>query len=1336
MMELKRTELLIKLDRMSESGSLLVVGGPGAGKSWILRQFAARRIDAGDAATLILAEEHNFVESIKQLEESLRTPAGIIPTLKAYVGPRRFLIIDSLDALRAETSQRVFRQLIRQVHRELPDWKVIASIRSFDAKESIELRSLFPPEMGDTQDFGVRHLLVPSFNDEELSEAEKQDERLAPIFASASTALREILRNAFNLWLVIHLLDEKLGVEWLYEIESEVQLFERYWHFRIAGRDDSYDRLSVLSSISSEMVDSKTLSISFKEAYKTVGASRTFQSLLSDEVLRRTQTQRIAYAHNILFDFSVAKLLLDEESLFTFLGTPDHSVFFRPSLSYFLALLWYRDRRTFWSVTARFFAPDSKLPARVHVLPGMAIFNLAINNQELEPLFALPGSIGVDAILSVLRSIQAFEGMKSPRSSLWVYLICQLSDQLNIDFLNEYLALIDTASRERTWKTEENRRLAAASIRLLTWMWEEAKSCESEDAADQLLSIAAGRVIPLVMRFYSVEPNDVRATLQQVLNRIGTADASASEAYSLANGIDMVIDADPSFAADIYARIFAHEEKSQKTTRIGGSKVLVLTSTRAQDYSMAYYVLGVRFAHFLRQDLKCATVAAIRAVSAQVGRDHPHAASKIGKYSTVFSYAGIKSRLIADRSEIWDQGHRDVVSLQMLDALLNRLSEGLKSGEFTQGTVWPIFHLIAEENRFPVVWKRVIEHATQKPELVPFAVPLLREPEILAAPETTVVSGEFINRSFETFTMAEKQEIESAILAVPEMKLAKVYESPKVQRDRLLGCIPENELSAKAKSMVRAAKSEGTLVGNQPFFKIGSVSQMAITDESWLQRCGVDANADQNRKLLEVKPQLAAFEDKYVNEIPPNDEINNILPPLRVGYERVTNATGADEAVITDVLTSLAAVAKSIARNNDLDRENPAAQLCREIIIHSAVYPYPTVSEDADDNFDTPSWGPTPKTEAAQAVGPYISTYGLDSEFEDLILVLSSDKSPAVRFLIADGLWNVYNQKPKLFWQVANSMQRTERATGVLVSLARIVGQAYIAKREPANVLRWFKALLKRGLPERRAENVFDVILDSLIFLYIFLNEGEANSLLRGLEKAPARYAGQLPTIATYASYYLAYKVGSSDPSANEVRARAREVELRVLAAVDRGFRAMEARPNVSNRSLKKRSERVKQLLLAVDRLVFRLHVMINADPKLARPEDKSLGDELVGILFQETASVWDAVVSADGDYRRPMGPSTAHQLMESFNRLLPFDPERILRLAWWLITGRTMGYQFDAMAVGEFVTFTEKILADHKGLLRDAVNISRFSEILDVFAKAGWPEATRIVLRMDSAVR
>jgi hypothetical protein len=786
----------------------------------------------------------------------------------------------------------------------------------------------------------------------------------------------------------------------------------------------------------------------------------------------------------------------------------------------------------------------------------------------------------------------------------------------------------------------------------------------------------------------------------------------------------------------VYAAVFAHQETSQETTTMGGSKVLVLTSTRAQDYSMAYYILGIRFNLFLEVDLSRAALAAVRAISAQTRREHLTGKRKIGNYSVEFNFNGIKSRLSADRSEIWDQGYRDNVSLQLLDALLNKISTDLKTGSLAIDAAWSVFRLIAQENEFPVVWKHLLQHASYRAELLPFTMPLLQSPEVLAAPETTVVAGNLLAANFELFNPDDRLKIEDSIWKIPDLPLAKIYRAPADQRDRLLACIPEQELSARSKSAVQAAKAAAKEIRNEPFFKMGSVTQRQITDEDLLREHGADTESEPNRKLLDAKPLLAAFESKYLNETPTTADVEAILPQLRDAYERVKTVVGADETVTTNVFTSVSAVAESIAKNDKLDADSPAVKLCREIITGAAVYPHPEPSDTADQHFDMPAWGPTPKIEAAQGIIHLVHNWGMDAQLQDLIVKLSSDKSPAVRFQIATGLGSIYLRNPEQFWQIANSMLGKEQATGVLVALARAVGHAYIAKREPVRVVHWFTKLLKRPIPKQRPEDVFGVILNSLMYLYVFLGDSGADRLLRSLEKSPVRYARQLRSMASSASYYLTYQIDSTETLAGEVRRRALQIESRVLAAVDLGFRVLEARSGKAQRGANKRAESFKQLLMAVDAIVFRLYILVNANPALARQEEKPLSDTAVKAFFKESLQLWEVLVSTEAKYRRPMAPSTAHHLMESFNRLLPFDPERILRLVWYLITGQTFGYQFDQMAIHEFALFAERILADYKELLREEANAVRFAEILDVFASAGWPEATRIVLRMDAAVR
>ena len=83
----------------------------------------------------------------------------------------------------ADASELVFRTIIADVL-NLPDgrWHVIASIRTFDLRLGEQFRSLFggrPParEFSEPAFSGVRHILVPPWTEEELTDFLNQGSR-------------------------------------------------------------------------------------------------------------------------------------------------------------------------------------------------------------------------------------------------------------------------------------------------------------------------------------------------------------------------------------------------------------------------------------------------------------------------------------------------------------------------------------------------------------------------------------------------------------------------------------------------------------------------------------------------------------------------------------------------------------------------------------------------------------------------------------------------------------------------------------------------------------------------------------------------------------------------------------------------------------------------------------------------------------------------------------------------------------------------------------------------------------------------------------------------------
>ena len=87
-----------------------------------------------------------------------------------------------------------------------------------------------------------------------------------------------------------------------------------FWHQRVEAGLMSLRRRSVLTDIARAMVEARQLSLRQDALYRREDDD-IWQDLFSSEVLTKVGTtgQRVAFAHNILFDFAVSVLLIEDE---------------------------------------------------------------------------------------------------------------------------------------------------------------------------------------------------------------------------------------------------------------------------------------------------------------------------------------------------------------------------------------------------------------------------------------------------------------------------------------------------------------------------------------------------------------------------------------------------------------------------------------------------------------------------------------------------------------------------------------------------------------------------------------------------------------------------------------------------------------------------------------------------------------------------------------------------------------------------------------------------------------------------------------------------------------
>jgi hypothetical protein len=109
----------------------------------------------------------------------------------------------------------------------------------------------------------------------------------------------------------------------------------------------------------------------------------------------------------------------------------------------------------------------------------------------------------------------------------------------------------------------------------------------------------------------------------------------------------------------------------------------------------------------------------------------------------------------------------------------------------------------------------------------------------------------------------------------------------------------------------------------------------------------------------------------------------------------------------------------------------------------------------------------------------------------------------------------------------------------------------------------------------------------------------------------------------------------------------------------------------------------------------------------------------------------------ADVDSAGALSPMAAHNFIQLLKVALPFGPEEALAMAARTATfGSATGYQFDSLAVKEVVGLVEVVLADYRDRLTEGEPLANTLALLDTFADAGWPEALRLVWRLDEVFR
>lgn len=1349
-MNINRKELRAAFRSFALGGSCIVIGQPGVGKSFLLKQFVSELMQTKQICVFIPIDKIG-VENDADLKTQLDIKGNFIEYLRAQnpssEGGKALLVIDAFDAARSEQSQRFFARLIKRVREQLNEsWSVIVSVRTYDARKSEELQVLFPESPSEViqpkfrlTDIRCRHFYVPILDPEEVSACADSIPHLPDIYTQGSADFRELLRVPFNLWLLQKILASGRAALDFTSVSSEVQLLGMFWNQRVIDGPFGNDRQFFLTKVCRELVEQRALSVRTEDVY-ILGQGMVWESLFSAELLLYTSNtkQRLAFSHNILFDYAVSVLLIedDPQKLVHFI-TSDISrpVFLRPSLHYYLVRIWHSDAQLFWNTLWYLLAPNKAVNLRLfaRLLPAGVVATETRHLTELNPLLKALHDGSPLAVEATLRILQAHRAFNVIRDELWIEAFHALSTFVRREFAWD-LAMSTMAILERYEPSHDNELTISTCGKtgrnILSWVWRERKRAPSA----WIDKLGGNFAVPLVARTFRTDLGASRALLLKILELLTQDEFPIEYVYRLTSLVDKIWMHDPKLVSSIYLSIFSHQETSQKRTYMGGV-VMPLSSTRRQDFEMSQHNLAEHFGSLLKVNPLAATKMVIQILNDFIQSEHvvPYLKNgfRLEGLVRAFSFRGKSAQYLADLSYIWDQRDFEDSEIRMANALFAYLEE-LE----TPADLDSLLDVFAETAVCAFLWRRLLGTASKKPKV--FAASLLDlclSPPVQTGAETIRELGEFLEKAATAFSPHELSMIEESILRLDggDIKDTSQIEYLDHARNRLLARIPAELLSTtRGKTIRDQIEKSRSFVTNDPLVSFSSSSR-EVTDDMWLARQGIDVARPENVELRTHFDSLEAFTTDWFNEKPTPTAIKLVIDSARNLYRILKEGlSNADSAVLNTGWTKVASVAQTMARSiGELGKEE--LEFCKNVLLDSAVHELPLPDPDHDKKYSSPSWSSAPRVEAARGL-PWLGARVTDDRILEAIENLANDKVPAVRFLATSELFRIRVNSPDRFWNVMRELSQHEENTVVLQALCSTLSR--VLPSDEAKSVEVLERLADRLLKPVGDNNSAEHLIPLIMWLVLERENVWATETMKTLLGRPIASARMLKRATLDALGYVTpsrlYSLGT-----NQISNRAIAWLQNAIDAASNGVRQLRLTP--AEQWNDKIYSDLRAVYGIIDEIIMRLCFSADVLEHLRGTGRIGRGtvsdDERKNYYFQ-IKPILERVLkfALDKENGVMFGP-TAHHFMQLLNGVLAYDPAGVLHMAACVAkSSEPSNYNLDSLAVQEVTKLVESLLADYRVEVRDGQPLDDLLTLLDIFSS--WPESLRLVWRLDEVFR
>ena len=1360
----------------ADTGSVVVIGEPGSGKSGVLYDFVEDRINQ-KRDVFFLAVDKIEAGSKTEFHQEFRLEHDFNEVLSNWVGNEPgYLVIDALDASRDAGKARFINNLLEDVLQNNKRWKVIVSIRKFDLRYNAQLQNLFAGRLESeyiSPEFtNLRHINIPKLETNEWLQIPQQYPDFGTLFLQADDNLRELLFVPFNLRLLGELFGEGVSIGELSPIRTQIELLERYWQERVIGSDFRGDtREAVLAKVVGLMVEKRRMQINRQEIIDAA-TGNTLGEILSQNVLAewqasevKTERSILTFSHHVVFDYAVARLFLrgtNEIFIGKLESDNDLVLAIRPSILLHFQYELLKGNLNFWKLVFSVIRSE-KIPAIGKLIGTSAAVGSAEEVEFFKPFFDLLTSIdtnsqqiGVETLTHLARElrVKASESLAflfSGEKLLWTNFLKELSKILTPSIAHNIRYIMwSFINQADDFANEQLLAFGIVSRRLLNFAFD----------SPQYDSLLANSSISFVCLTFTSNIEESTKVLRRVLEPSHVKEYGHDELRLFANYIENLSVLDPILVEEIYRVAFTNFDYSEEKTSMSHSRILNMTSTRRQDFKMMRYALKNKYAKFLKQSPRNAVLALIDAVNAFVEEEY---ASRLdgrrkwtvlgdfdetdNRVSETFFFNNKEVHLKSDYSEMWEtnSGYRDSETLEMLKIFSNYF-EDLCANERGKQLWEEIFALIIEENQNAVFWRKIIACGTKFPDTIGRELHSLAwTAPILLNQDTSRVIGNYIQNNFSNFTKDDRELTEKAILSLTDLGTNEderryiLYD-----RNRLLGCLNEDYIiTDETRGILDNLKREKQIPSNEPLFGQHEFSSTAYTEAMELRDGGVPLEEKSNQTIRNLYKPAENFAGKFKNNSPDSDDVINILPELQKLYETLNEPQNGDvhQLILDYAWGHLASACAAAVEAENIENDAEVVRFLKNVLLAASNHPIPEANENIEKNFDDFSSRGFPFVRGEAGSGlvrlarfKSAASDEVLSRIEELAL---NDSIPSVRYQIAIRINSLYETSPELMWKILDKICAEEKSSGIIIWVTQTCLRT-LTPFYPDKIFELTEKVYERFRRNPKASKIKQNCTFIFGQLAFQSKHTKSREILEQFINRPENFIDEVLQIVMNAGETLNLGIGMSfDQQKDYIRLECYRLLEQICRNGYTAFQSLKSRLDEKNYSewTEEETDKYKQLHHIIDFIITKVYFASGgAEHIITDVQDKNkilMGANERLQFWQESQGVLIAVAGTSF-------ADVTHRLVETLEFLFPYDPKGVFLLLGKAVkNGKADNYQYESMAVGNIIKIVETVLGRYAYLLTENEECRRtMIEILDIFVEAGWDAAHKLTYRLEQIYR